>query len=187
MMGDEGGAYWISHTALKQLFDHDDNMNVCKHNLDYIRQSTKEYFQVESNFDMLRHLYTDFQKSVMAGFTVKLAQGASQGDNLCLSVFADAGVQLAKHVIAVCTRSNLHKEEIIVICVGSVWKSWGSMAASFEATVAPLFTQFERIRLVRLVGDGAIGAAIVGARDTGYTVPIDYSKHTQTMCIISKP
>ena len=186
MIGDEGGAYWIALRALKTLVDHDDNMRVCEFNLDYVRSNMKDYFQVEQNSDLLRHLYSDFKKSTMAGFTVRLAEGAKQGDQLCLSLFADAGVALAKHVLAVCRKSGRQKESITVVCVGSVWKSWTYMAESFRSTVSSLFDQYNEIVLVRLKGNGAIGAAVVGARDSGYTVPIDYSKHTETMCVISQ-
>ena len=187
LFGDEGGAYWISLRALKAVIDHDDNMKVCEFSTDFVKQNMKDYFKVDSNADMLHHFYSDFKESDIAGFAVRLAEGARQKDPLCLSVFAEAGVVLAKHVIAVCRKSGIRKKTMTIICVGSVWQSWEYMAETFQSTVSTIFNQCSEIVLVKLRGNGAIGAAVVGARDSGYMMPIDYSKHTETICILSKP
>ncbi|KAF6030568.1 NAGK [Bugula neritina] len=187
MIGDEGSGYWIAWTALKTLIDHDDGFSKCEYSLDYVRQSMKEYFEVSTNLDMLTHLYTKFAKHAIAKFTIKLVEGADKGDALCLDVFKKAGHALAKHIIAVCTKSSSEKfpAGLTVVCVGSVWKSYKYLKDSFESTLQSVVKDFNGVTLKQLRKNGAIGAAIVGARDTGYNVPIDYDKHTETMSILA--
>ena len=45
-MGDEGGAYWISHRAIKYVFNHDDNLKLAPHDPGFIRKAMFSYFQV---------------------------------------------------------------------------------------------------------------------------------------------
>lgn len=187
MMGDEGGAYWIAWRALKYLFDSDDGLQACPYSLEFIRQEMHDYFQVKDNYGMLRHLYTEFKKSFMARFTLRVVDGAHKGDPLCLSVFGEAGEQLAKHIIAVSSKSNASyfPDGLTVVCMGSVWKSWDLLSNSFIKTLKPTLDKFKSLKLVQLTGNGTIGAAVVGARDSGYTVPIAYDKLTNTICTLT--
>ena len=186
MLGDEGGGYWIAWTAIKHLFDHDDGLVVCKHDVEYVRKAMSEYFKVETNLDMLRHLYTDHNKAFFAGFTMKVVEGANDGDPLCLEVFREAGRMQAKHVIAVSKRCKPKPfpNGCTLVCMGSIWKSWKFLSESFQSTLRESGTveNLNGIRLVQLKDNGTIGAAVAGARDTGFIVPIDYSKHTVAIC-----
>lgn len=186
MMGDEGGGYWIAYTALKHMFDHDDGLVKCEHSVEYIRREMKEYFHVDTNLDMLRHLYTDFKKSFLAGFGKKVAEGAVEGDALCQAVLRQAGLQLAKHIIAVGNRCKPKPfpQGCTLVCMGSVWKSWKYLSESFQGALADMAENFNGIKVVQLRNNGTIGAAVAGARDSGFTVPIDHDKHTVPVCHI---
>ena len=48
MLGDEGSAYWISHRAVKCVFDHDDNMKSAPHDPTFVRKAMFEYFKVHA-------------------------------------------------------------------------------------------------------------------------------------------
>lgn len=55
LLGDEGSAYWIAQRAIKRVFDHEDNLNLSRHELTRLNEEIKAYFQVnKSNFDFDR-------------------------------------------------------------------------------------------------------------------------------------
>lgn len=53
------------------------------------------------SFGMLHHCYEAFNKPFYAKLTMKLAEGAENGDKLCQHLFYLAGEALAKHLLAV--------------------------------------------------------------------------------------
>jgi hypothetical protein len=50
---------------------------------------------------LLEPCYKNFDKCHFAGLTKKFAAGAEAGDELCRHLFREAGVALAKHLLAV--------------------------------------------------------------------------------------
>lgn len=54
--------------------------------------------------DMMDHCYSKFDKSFFASVTKKFAQGAIQGDLLCLWLFQEAGKMLAASIVALWPR-----------------------------------------------------------------------------------
>lgn len=49
LLGDEGSAYWIAQRAIKRVFDHEDNLNLSRHDLTRLHDEIKAYFQVHSS------------------------------------------------------------------------------------------------------------------------------------------
>lgn len=49
MLGDEGSAYWIAQRAIKRVFDHEDNLNLSRHELTRLNEEIKAYFQVNKS------------------------------------------------------------------------------------------------------------------------------------------
>ncbi|XP_042584290.1 N-acetyl-D-glucosamine kinase isoform X1 [Cyprinus carpio] len=165
MMGDEGSAYWISHLAIKTVFDARDNLVTSPHDITYVKKAMEEYFQVSDLMGMLPHLYRNFQKSHFAGFCRKLAEGmllvcgvrlcvhmphimtlcdcasgGDAGDALCQHVFTEAGRTLGRHIVAVLPKvhQDLFSGELglPVLCVGSVWRSWELMKSGFTQVLS---------------------------------------------------
>ncbi|XP_048041924.1 N-acetyl-D-glucosamine kinase [Megalobrama amblycephala] len=183
MMGDEGSAYWISHMAVKTVFDARDNLVKSPHDITYVKEAMEEYFQVSDLMGMLPHLYRNFQKSHFAGFCRKLAEGGSAGDALCQHVFTEAGKALAQHIVAVLPKvhQDLFSGELglPVLCVGSVWRSWDLMKSGFTQVLSQAqahgFSHFRKYSLLTLRQSSALGGAKMGAQNAGASLPMDYS------------
>ena len=46
LMGDEGGAYWITQMAIKAVFDDEDNLSKCPHDVSCVRKIMQDFFKV---------------------------------------------------------------------------------------------------------------------------------------------
>ncbi|XP_073963332.1 serine protease HTRA2, mitochondrial-like [Choristoneura fumiferana] len=170
LLGDEGGAYWIAHRAVKTIFDDEDGLRPSPHPTHRVWEVIKEHFNTETRADLLPHAYKNFDKSKFAALTLKLSHLASLGDALSRHIFAEAGSALAAHAAALAQKSDAQR--LRVICVGSVWKSWESLkpGALKELNVRRVRPELE---LVRLRVSSAFGAAWLAAKQLDYELPRD--------------
>ncbi|XP_051894604.1 N-acetyl-D-glucosamine kinase isoform X2 [Pristis pectinata] len=184
LLGDEGSAYWISHLAIKTVFDATDNFKHTPYNISLVQEAMYNYFQISNRMDFLTHLYRSFEKSKIAGFCRVLAKVANSGDALSCSVFRRAGQELAQHVVAVMPGADkvLFEGELglPIICVGSVWNSWDLLKDGFlevlsEARQSRMGKQLTKFSLMKLTQPSAVGAASLGARHVGYDLPMHYT------------
>ncbi|KAM5192592.1 N-acetyl-D-glucosamine kinase [Mantella aurantiaca] len=183
LMGDEGSAYWISHRAMKTVFDAVDNLVAPPGDISYVEEAMYAYFQVSNRLGILPHLYRTFEKSRIAGFCVKLAEGANQGDALCRSLFRSAGEILAGHVSAVLPKADkvLFQGDLglLVLAEGSVWNSWDLLKDGFiqvldKARSSQHGNGLRRFSLLRLKQSSAVGGACLGAKNIGEDLPLNY-------------
>ncbi|XP_076461087.1 N-acetyl-D-glucosamine kinase-like isoform X2 [Babylonia areolata] len=182
LIGDEGSGYWIAQRALKTALDHDDNLVLCPHDVSYVKTAMKKYFEIEDWPGLLPYLYTKFEKSKIAGFCVPIAEGAvKKKDPLCCSIFSDAGKIMAAHIIALAPKIDKKllsgKAGLNVVCVGSVFKSWSALREGFESVMRAQGPNagIQVITLHKLQTSAAVGAAVLGARKAGATLPLDFS------------
>jgi len=179
-LGDEGGAWWIAHKAVKSVFDHEDNLETCQHDTSAVWSLIKSHFEVDKRQDMLEHCYARYQKSFYAKLCMKMSVAAKNGDELCQSIFVDAGRQLAKMVGALLPRVDkaLSCTELSIICVGSVWKSWELLKPGFTKELDQRKIPSE-LRLLRLKPDVsmAVGAYYMAADSVDFPMPRDYTKN----------
>lgn len=189
MMGDEGSAYWISHLAVKTVFDTIDNLSNPPHDITHVRKTMEQYFGVTGLMGMLPHLYRNFKKSYFAGFCKMLAEGAQTGDALCQYVFIEAGKVLAKHVEAVLPAAH---ESLLngdlglpILCEGSVWKSWELLKPGFTevmdrvASIDKFKGRFNGYSLLTLQHSSALGGASLGAQILGTSISMDYTANAK--------
>ncbi|XP_067012084.1 N-acetyl-D-glucosamine kinase [Anabrus simplex] len=185
ILGDEGGAWWISHKAMKVYFDDEDNYVRAPFNTDFVWEAIKRHFKVENRFELLQHCYSKFNKSYFAGLCKLLAGGAKTGDPLCLWLFSEAGRALASYVRALAPYAQPHlfpeSGGLPVICVGSVWLSWEYLKPGFISRLQEPCVGKERpveeVSLLTLTTTMATGAVYLAAKATNYDLPRDYSKN----------
>jgi len=185
MMGDEGGAYWISHFCIKKLFDALDNLVPSDLDTTHVHRIMCEYFGVTDQKGMLKHLYSEFKKDTIAGMCVELAKCARDTrDPLCLSAFQAAGRYLAWHILALLPNADkvLFSEDagLKVVCTGSVWKSWDLLEQGFmEGLYSPSHdgVKLNKLTLLSLNKPAAFGAVYLGAKKAGCKLPVDFAEN----------
>ncbi|KAM3936886.1 N-acetyl-D-glucosamine kinase [Leptodactylus fuscus] len=196
LMGDEGSAYWISHRAMKTVFDTIDNLVDAEYDISYVQDAMYSYFQVSDRLGILTYLYRKFEKSKIAGFCVKLAEGAHKGDALCRSVFRSAGEILARHVVAVMPKIDKVLFQgslgLPVLAEGSVWNSWDLLKDGFievldKARQSPHGSHLTRFSLLKLKQSSAVGGASLAAKNIGIDLPINYQDNVNVFYSHSFP
>lgn len=172
-------AWWISHRAVKTVFDDEDNLNKSPHDTSVVWQKIQEHFNVQTRLDLLDHCYAHFDKAFYASLCAKLAQAAENGDALSMHLFDEAGRYLAKATLALLP--EVSKDLIIdgsfnVVCVGSVWKSWHLLKNGYTKEIAK--RNFAHgLNLVHLTEAMAVGATYLAADAINYNLPRDYTKN----------
>ena len=185
MMGDEGGAYWISHFCMKKLFDAMDNLVPTTLDTTQVHRIMCDYFNVADQKGMLKHLYSEFQKGVIAGMCCELAKCARDtGDPLCRSAFQAAGRFLALHILALLPKADkaLFSEEagLKVVCTGSVWKSWDLLEEGFVEGLSSNShdaVKLSKLTLLSLNKPAAFGTVYFGAKKAGCSLPVDLAQN----------
>jgi len=185
MMGDEGGAYWISHFCIKKLFDAMDNLIPTNLDTSHVHQIMCDYFHVTDQKSMLKHLYSEFKKDVIAGMCVELAKCArTTRDPLCLSAFRAAGRFLALHILALLPNADeaLFSADagLKVVCTGSLWKSWDLLEQGFVECLSSCNhagVKINKLTLLTLNRTAAYGAVYLGAKKASCHLPVDFAKN----------
>jgi len=188
IIGDEGSAYWISHRAIKFVFDHDDHLVTSPFNPSVVRQLMFEYFQITERMELLDALYTNFRKKNIAGFCKVLAIKGCESlkDDLCLHIFRLAGSSLADHVSALSpiAEKEFDSKHLEVICVGSVWKSFHYLKSGFDERLKSNLqnkTHLKEVKLLKLTVSSAIGACRMAAVSVNHHLNIDYSNNFEVL------
>lgn len=178
LIGDYGSAYWISQLMIRYLIEDEENFNPLPMDTTEARKAVFEHFNISSTIELLKPLYEEFDKTHFAQLCARLAQLASEKkDSLSLRVFEDAGRVLGQHILALLPKTK--EEELSVICVGSVFKSWKLLEKTF---IEKLGIISKRINIRYLTQSSAIGAAYFAAKSHGVKLPIDFSKNYHELC-----
>jgi N-acetylglucosamine kinase len=200
MIGDEGSAYFIASRVITGVFRALDN---------YAEHSTEpraipdvkkahdlmlEYFGISDKDGMLDVFYKHFDKAKIAGFTKALAEAATNTrDEFCREAFYSAGIHLGSMARTLAPRlrqkssKNGDVDNVAIVCVGSVWKSWPLLSQGFiEAATAPFADVFgsghiKSFRLLQLTETSAVGAAWKGAQLIKHDLPLKFSTFTRTL------
>lgn len=181
MIDEPGSAYWIAHEAIKRIFRHYDNFEKSENDPDLASLKMLQYFKSNNRDDMLCHFYSEFKKPFVAGFCQVLSQCADDGDAFCKDIFNKAGGLLAQHVLAILpVVTRIEKDDLIVVCVGSVWESWSLLNQGFLSKMKQENVDIS-ICLVRPIISCAFGAALLGANETKFKLNPDIDNNFQVL------
>jgi N-acetylglucosamine kinase len=183
MLGDGGSGYWVSHRAIQTVYDAEDGLVTPSHDPVAVKKLVYDHFKLKKPYDILDHLYEKFEKSNIATLCKPLAELARRGDGLALQVFQDAGQILGAHVKALAPQAEdplpraaggLH-----VVAVGSVLTHcWDLLREGFLSVAGEAVSE---LTVVRLTTSSAVGGAILGAREAGVSLPVDYQANTHLL------
>ncbi|KAG8185061.1 hypothetical protein JTE90_017076 [Oedothorax gibbosus] len=183
LLGDEASACWISLKAVKTLFDDEDNLVKSPFDTTKLKEVIFQHFKIVHKFGLLEHCYTNFNKTYFAGLCVKLAEAAiKNNDPLCQYFFYEAGKCLGSMVAAL--RPKVHKDllemegGLPIICVGSVFKSWQLLKDGF---VEGIGNHYDKCTLITVNCSSALGAAYLGARATGFELPLNHRENVSIL------
>ena len=169
-------AWWISHRAMKIVFDDMDNFEKSTYPINRVWELAKQHFSVESRLDLLDHCYAKFDKPFFANLCKKLAGAAEEGDELCRFLFKEAGRLLARSTHALLPKieeSLVSTGNLRIVCVGSVWLSWNLLSEGFIAELNRLPITFG-LQLVTINSSMAFGACYLGADSIKFALPRKY-------------
>ncbi|XP_055384792.1 N-acetyl-D-glucosamine kinase [Condylostylus longicornis] len=194
-LGDEGSAWWVSHRAIKIIFDDMDNFEKSPYPIDKAWELTKEHFSLQNRRDILDHCYAKFDKPFFASLCKKLALAAENDDKLCRYLFNEAGRLLARFVIALLPKvqkSLVDSGDLRVLCVGSVWLSWKLMREGFINELNNVSIDFG-LQMVTPTNSIAMGPVYLGVDGVNHDFPRNYEanyklfytykQHKQNGCI----
>ncbi|EYC08463.1 hypothetical protein Y032_0066g3780 [Ancylostoma ceylanicum] len=168
VIGDGGSAFWIAIRAIRLIFDEDDGMETPHESTALIRKLMLQHFKIEDKVDILEHLYNKFQKSNIASFTKVMAQHPD--DPAIRHLLFDAGEILGRQfVVAASHLPSEYREEVNLVVVGSVFKSWEALKPGFARAIQGSW--IPRVNLYRPAKSKAFGAAALVAIKCGTRLP----------------
>lgn len=191
MLGDEGSAYWISHSALKVVYDHEDGFNQSADDIAAVKNAIYTKFDLKNKYDILPHIYEKFCKAKIADLCQDLARLAvEEKDPLAIRLFHNAGVQIGKHIRALMPKADkcLLQDQggLKIVAVGSVMtKAWELLKEGFMETLSSGGVEFTLVMLKEDVSS-ALGGAVLGAKFAGLSLALDYASNT-TLLFHYKP
>ncbi|KAH7641975.1 N-acetylglucosamine kinase [Dermatophagoides farinae] len=179
IIGDHGSAYSISIRAIRYIIEHEENYAPIEYDVSNVREIVFDHFRIDNYFDLIKPLYQEFDKSYIAQLCARIAKLATEkNDPLALKLFNEAGKALAQHVKALLPK--IEQDEISVICVGSLFKSWSLLENEFLNEIGHIQL---KLNMLYCNATSAIGAAYYGAKVMAkIKLPIDYEKNYQTLC-----
>ncbi|KAH9423130.1 hypothetical protein DERP_007724 [Dermatophagoides pteronyssinus] len=179
IIGDHGSAYSIAIRAIRYLIEHEENYAPIECNVSNVREVVFDHFKIDNYLDLIKPLYQEFDKSYIAQLCARIAKLATEkNDPLAIELFNEAGKALGQHVKALIPK--IEGDEISVICVGSVFKSWPLLEKKFLNEIGRIRL---KLNLVYCNATSAIGAAYYAAKVKAKTkLPIDHEKNYQILC-----
>ncbi|KAL0246132.1 hypothetical protein GEMRC1_007346 [Eukaryota sp. GEM-RC1] len=184
LLSEKGCAYNVTATAVAEcLMSRDHHPDAPNHDVSAVHDLILEKFNISDLPEVLTLFYRSFNKAEIAGVTRDIAELALGGDVYAQSLFDRVGTDLAKMLIGVLTQIEEAKlelkdevsfknlEEIDILAVGSVWKSYSLFSKSFINTLNSCFGF--SVVLKRPVITAAVGAVQLLAKEMEVDLRVD--------------
>jgi len=195
MIGDEGSAFKVAQSAIKYMFDLEDNMpgRQPPHDMTKVKAAILEHFDIKDRFGLLTHYYDSFTKPKFAGLCAKIAALAKEGeggDAMAKFLLEENGRWLARHIVALIPKMSASVlAHLRVACVGSVWKSWQFMESGFHqvlreaaAAASNENARLKRVTLLKLKVPMSVGACYMAAAKAKIDIQTTYQDNCEVFC-----
>uniref|UniRef100_A0A1A9X2K6 N-acetyl-D-glucosamine kinase n=1 Tax=Glossina brevipalpis TaxID=37001 RepID=A0A1A9X2K6_9MUSC len=177
-IGDEGSAIYIALRAIKIIFNEMDGFRrTCPYPIEGVWDLIKEYFKIETREELMTNFFQNFDKSLIAPLSTKLAEAAEKGNRLAQSLFREAGEDLGTMTAALIPKiqpDSLKSNTLNILCMGSVWSNLSLLKEGFRKGLQNATIPFA-INLLRLNKSSAFGACYLAADHIEFDLPRNYS------------
>jgi len=154
IVGDEGGAAWISRKALQAVAKAADERGPKTS----LTAAACEYFRLSSPDDLSTAIYApSMTNDRLAGFAKLVVQTARKGDEMARDIVAEAGRELGLAAAAVIRKLRMERDGFPVACVGG-------MFAAGDLMLEPLRREIMRIAKKASLAQPLYPPAIAAAR-----------------------
>ena len=135
IVGDEGGASWITRKALQAVAHAADGRGTST----ALTNAALNYFKVENADDLSTAIYSPtMTNDRLAGFAQEVVHVARSGDRSAVEILEASGRELGAAAIAVIKKLRMEKDEFPVACVGGVY-------GAKEFVLTPMQEEIKRV------------------------------------------
>jgi N-acetylglucosamine kinase-like BadF-type ATPase len=119
IIGDEGGAYYISRLALNAVFREYDGRGPST----LLTEIIKNYFNVENLPDIIPIIYKHMSITEIANIAKLVIEAAKKGDYVAKSILKLGGKELGLAAVAVIKKLGMENEKFKVVFVGGMFNA----------------------------------------------------------------
>ena len=131
-LGDEGSAYWIGLTAIREALRFFDGRGPQTRLVDRVL----DFYDLKSVESLPALVYDrGLAKDEIAGFAVCVCEEAEKGDKVAVGIFRQAGIDLGLIAASIAGKLRMQNQSIPVALIGSVFDSGSLVTDSFESTL----------------------------------------------------
>eukprot|EP00949_MAST-11_sp_MAST-11-sp1_P004022 g4022.t1 len=162
IVGDEGSAYWIAREAVRAVLQGKDHIH--EHEVLRLEEAILSHFGAKNLREVILQIHAEDGKRILSSFARTVSRLAEeQNDVCCRHILKRAGEELGQLLFATLPEFERHQcEQIDVVLVGSVWKSFHLMRSGMIERLHQLCDKLAHapvMRLGRLTATAAHGAA----------------------------
>ncbi|HXL03986.1 MAG TPA: BadF/BadG/BcrA/BcrD ATPase family protein [Bacillota bacterium] len=174
ILGDEGSAYYIGHSALNQVTRAQDGRGQPT----LLAQAIIDHFGIDSIDGLVGLAYTGkLDRIDIAGLSPLVAEAAKEGDETACRILDSAGAELGIAAGAVAKALNMERSAFPCVTTGGVFKSGKAVTYALMrelAKVAPMS------HLVEPEFPPVVGAYFMGIRELGQEIDEDVRERART-------